>query len=182
MVFLSIFGVGLLLTLVTFIIGEIFDLGDLGDGADHLGAGPSPLSSRILFVFVTAFGGFGFIGQTADWPLWLSASAALVGAVAVAGGTFFLVVLPMARQQGSVRLSTQDLVNLEGEVTDDIPPGGFGRVALVPPGTGARITRSARSQHGDRLPPGTAVRVVHAGPGSLTVTPIQRDSDGTDRA
>ena len=63
--FLVIFGVGLALLAVTFILGEIFDFGDHGD----LGADPSPLSSRVIFVFATAFGGCGFIGTALDYAL-----------------------------------------------------------------------------------------------------------------
>lgn len=177
MIFLIIFAVGLALALVTFVVGELFDLGDFGgDGADghSLGAeGASPFSSRILFVFMTAFGGVGFIAQSLDWALPLAIAAAVVGGAAVAGGTFFLIVLPMSRQQGSQKLSLDDLMDLVGEVTDDIPAGGLGKVALVPPGTRTRVSRAARSQNGAHLPPGTVVRVVHVGPGSLTVTPAE---------
>jgi membrane protein implicated in regulation of membrane protease activity len=173
MVFLIIFGVGLFLTIITFIIGELFDLGDWG--SDHgvdVGDSPSPFSSRVLFVFMTAFGGFGFMGQVWDWPIGGSILAALAGGTFVAGGTFFLIVLPMARQQGSVHLKMEDLVNLTGEVTDDIPEGGVGRVSIVPPGTGARVARAARSQTGAHLPAGTTVRVLNVGPSSLTVAPV----------
>jgi len=173
-IFLIIFGVGLAMTALAFLIGELFDLGDFGDSGDSLGADtPSPLSSRIIFVFMTAFGGFGFIGQSAGWPLPLSILFAVGGGLAVAGGTFFLIVLPMARQQGSTSLKGEDLIDLVGEVIDDIPQGGVGRVAIVPPGTGARVSRPARAQNGAHIPPGTAVRVVHVGPGSITVTPAE---------
>jgi hypothetical protein len=176
MVFLIIFGAGLALTVVTFVIGELFDLGDFGGGdAGHeLGAeSASPLSSRIIFVVMTAFGGVGFIAQAAGWGVPLSVISGLAGGLAVAGGTFFLIVLPMSRQQGSPKLSLDDLVDLVGEVSDDIPAGGIGKVVLVPPGTGTRVSRAARAQNGGHIPPGTIVRVVHAGPGSLTVTPTE---------
>jgi membrane-bound ClpP family serine protease len=172
MIFLIIFGVGLSLTLLAFLIGEIFDLADIG-GSDSLGGDPSPFSSRVIFVFMTAFGGVGFIGQSAGWGIPLSALAGVVGGLAVAGGTFFLIILPMSRQQGSVKFSLEDLIDLEGEVVDDIPAGGTGRVAFLPPGTGTRVSRAARSQNGAHIPPGTVVRVVHVGPSSVTVTPAE---------
>jgi hypothetical protein len=175
MVFLIIFGAGLALTIVAFLIGELFDLGDFGGDAGHeIGADtPSPLSSRIIFVFMTAFGGVGFIAQAAGWGVPLAVITGLAGGLAVAGGTFFLIVLPMSRQQGSVSLKLDDLIDLVGEVSDDIPAGGLGKVVLVPPGTGTRVSRAARAQNGAHIPPGTIVRVVHAGPGSLTVTPTE---------
>jgi hypothetical protein len=173
-IFLIIFGVGLAMALLAFLIGELFDLGDFGDSGDSLGADtPSPLSSRIIFVFMTAFGGVGFIAQSAGWGVPLAVVAGVIGGLAVAGGTFFLIVLPMSRQQGSQKLELSDLMDLVGEVTDDIPAGGVGKVALVPPGTGTRVSRAARSQNGGHIPPGTVVKVVHVGPGSITVTPAE---------
>lgn len=175
MIFLIIFGVGLALALTTFVIGELFDLGDFGDhGSDPLGAdGASPFSSRILFIFMTAFGGVGYIAQSSGLDLPFAITLGVAGGAAVAAGTFFLIVLPMARQQGTQKLALDDFVDLVGEVTDDIPAGGLGKVALVPPGTGTRVSRAARSQNGAHIPPGTIVRVIHAGPGSLTVTPTE---------
>ncbi|MEZ4493415.1 MAG: hypothetical protein R3C29_08915 [Dehalococcoidia bacterium] len=172
MVFLIIFGVGLLLTVVTFVIGELFDLGDWGDSGAEIGDSPSPFSSRVLFVFLTAFGGIGFIGQTADWPVGGSILAALAGGLAVAGGTFFLIVLPMAKQQGSVHLSIDDLLNLEAQVTDEIPGSGVGKISVVPPGTGTRMARAARSRDGNLIRAGTAVRILSVGPNTVTVAPL----------
>lgn len=177
MIFLIIFSVGLLLTIVTFVVGELFDFGDWGDSGSEIGDSPSPFSSRVLFVFLTAFGGIGFIGQTADWPLGGSLIAALTGGVAVAGGTFFLIVLPMAKQQGSVHLSIDDLLNLEAQVTDEIPGSGVGRISVVPPATGTRMARAARSRDGSMIRAGTAVRIMAVGPNTVTVAPL--DSAGT---
>lgn len=181
MAFLVIFGVGLLLTVVTFVVGELFDLG--GDGAADSGSAlgdlsPSPFSSRILFVFLTAFGGFGFIAGSMGADVWFAALAAVVGGLIVAGGTFFLIVLPMARQQGSVHVYQADFVGLEGEVVAAVPSAGLGRVTLIAPASGARVIQPARSADGETIPVGAVVRVTHAAPGALTVTPVSVDSPG----
>lgn len=180
MAFLIIFGLGLLLTVVTFVIGELFDLGDVsadsGGEVGTEGATASPFSSRILFVFATAFGGFGFIGSTSGWPLWASVLLAVAGGVVVAGGTFFLIVLPMARQQGWVRVSEGDFVGAEGRITAEIPEGGTGRVTLVAAGSGARVAQAARSADGSRIPLGTVVQVLNTGQGMAVVTPVIPES------
>jgi membrane-bound ClpP family serine protease len=174
MTFLIIFFVGLLLTVLVFAVGELFDLGDAdadtGGEAGH--GGPSPLSSRILFVFLTAFGGFGFLGDAAGWSVWLSITVGLLGGVAVAGGTFFLVVLPMSRQQGSVHVSEDDYLDREGQVTSEIPEEGVGRVTLVAPTSGARVSTASRSASGERIGNGTSVRIISVGTGVVTVVPI----------
>jgi hypothetical protein len=43
------------------------------------------------------------------------------------------------------------------------------------------VSRAARSQNGSHIPPGTIVRVIHAGPGSLTVTPAEYLGQQTSR-
>lgn len=177
MLFLIIFGVGFFLTVITFAIGELFDLG--GDGAADAGgfdAHPSPFSSRILFVFITAFGGFGVIGQALGWPVWGSVTLAVAGGVGVAAGTFFLIVLPLSRQQGSTTVLETDFIESEGEVTAEIPAGGVGRVTVVSTASGARVARPARSVTGERVAFGTLVRVIHAGQGLMTVAPVQAEA------
>ena len=68
-VFLGIAGIGFLFLMSSFVFGEIFEHGDFGghDGDLHSDAGDahggvSIFSTRVLSVFVTAFGGFGAIG------------------------------------------------------------------------------------------------------------------------
>ena len=177
--FLVIFGVGLLLALVTFLIGELFDFGADGgaDSGGELGdSGPSPFSSRILFVFATAFGGFGFIGTAMDWPTWASLLLAMGGGMAVAVGTFFLIVMPMARQQGSTDVHDEDFEGLMGRVTSEIPENGLGRVTVIAPTSKARVALAARSADGRRIAFGTTVRVQNSGPGAATVVPAETNS------
>ena len=170
--FLIIFSAGLFLAFITFIVGELFDLGGDGgmDSGGPAGEGtPSPLSSRILFVFATAFGGFGFIGTVLEWPVWVSVGAAVVGGLLVAAGTFFLIVLPMARQQGTTTVRAGDFVNLTGQVTAEIPEGGLGRVTVIAPASQARVGMPARASSGGRISFGATVRVLAEGGGVLTV-------------
>ena len=68
-IFLAIAAVGFLFLMVSFVFGELFGHGDFGghdadlhgDAGDAHG-GVSIFSTRVLSVFVTAFGGFGAIG------------------------------------------------------------------------------------------------------------------------
>ncbi len=174
--FLIIFSLGLFLAFITFIVGELFDLGGDGgmDSGGPVGEGtPSPLSSRILFVFATAFGGFGFIGTVLEWPMWIAVLAAVVGGLVVAAGTFFLIVLPMAKQQGSTTVKASDFVNMHGQVTSEIPENGLGRVTVIAPTSQARVGMPARAESGGRIAFGSTVRVVAEGGGVLTVTTLE---------
>jgi hypothetical protein len=179
--FLTIFGVGLGLLIVTFIVGELFEIGgdlfhDLFDfgGEAHvdLGADASPFSSRILFVFATAFGGFGYIGAAMGWPIWAASALAVAGGLAVAAGTFFVIVLPMSRQQGSTDVHETDFEGLSGQVTSEIPAGGLGRVTVIAPTSKARVALAARSADGERIPFGATVRIEVPGPGPAIVVAV----------
>lgn len=175
--FLTIFGISLLLLIVTFVVGELFDFGGdlfgLGDGADvDLGADASPFSSRILFVFATAFGGFGYIGAAMGWPVWAASALGVAGGVATAAGTFFMIVLPMSRQQGSTDVREADFEGLNGQVTSEIPEGGLGRVTVIAPTSKARVALAARSADGERIPFGATVRIEVPGPGPAIVVPV----------
>jgi hypothetical protein len=174
--FLTIFGIGLVLLVVTFIIGEIFDFGGDGGGGELGGDSPSPFSSRILFVFATAFGGFGYIGAALDWPVWVAALLAIGGGLAVAAGTFFLIVLPMSRQQGSTDVHDTDFAGMDGQVTSEIPAGGLGRVTVIAPTSKARVALAARSADGERIPFGATVRIQVPGPGPAVVVPVNDPS------
>jgi hypothetical protein len=175
--FLTIFGVSLGLLIVTFVIGELFEFGsnlfDIGgDAGADFGDNPSPFSSRILFVFATAFGGFGYIGAAMGWPAWGASALAVLGGLGIAAGTFFMIVLPMSRQQGSTDVREADFEGLNGQVTSEIPAGGLGRVTVIAPTSKARVALAARSADGERIPFGATVRIEVPGPGPAIVVPV----------
>ncbi len=171
--FLTIFGLSLGMLIVTFVLGELFDFGG-DDASGDFGDNPSPFSSRILFVFATAFGGFGYIGGAMGWPIWAAAGLGIAGGLGVAAGTFFLIVLPMSRQQGSTDVHEADFEGLNGQVTSEIPEGGLGRVTVIAPASKARVALAARSADGERIPFGATVRIQTPGPGPAIVVPVSQ--------
>lgn len=182
--FLVIFAIGLVMLIVAFVVGELFDFGGgaAADTGGDLGDSPSPFSSRVLFVFATAFGGFGYVGAALDWPLWAAILFAIVGGVAVAGGTFFLIVAPMARQQGSTDVHFADFDGMNGQVTSEIPENGLGRVTVIAPTSKARVALAARSANGERIPYGATVRIENSGQGTATVSRVVSHSESTPGA
>ena len=60
-VFLAIAALGFVFLIVTLIFGEIFEFFDHDIDMDH---GPGFLSTRVIAVFITAFGAFGAIAMT----------------------------------------------------------------------------------------------------------------------
>ena len=86
-VFLGLAAIGFLVLIVSFVVGEVFDLGDWfgGHDADAGHGGPSFLSGRILSVFVTAFGGFGAIGVHSGFGVGVSTAMGLASGLVFGG-------------------------------------------------------------------------------------------------
>jgi len=125
-VFLAIAAVGFLFLLISLAFGEVFGHFE-HDGFDHDVGGPSFLSTRIISVFVTAFGGFGAIG--AHYGLSTIASSAVGFA---SGVVFASIIYGVARflygQQASSDLRISDLAGQVARVVVRIPAEGVGQV------------------------------------------------------
>jgi hypothetical protein len=124
-VFLAIAAVGFLFLVIALIFGEIFDFFD-HDGDVDLG-GPGIFSTRVIAVFVTAFGGFGAIATRSGMaPL----AASLVGLASgvVFGGAILVFARFLFAQQASSDVGTADLVGQSARVIIAIPPNGVGQI------------------------------------------------------
>jgi hypothetical protein len=154
-IFLAIAAVGFLFLIVTLVFGEVFDFFDVDHDFEH--GGPGFFSSRVIAVFITAFGCFGAIGTHYG----LSPMAA--SGVGVASGVFFAgIIFVFARflygQQASSDVKPADLVGQPCRVVIAIPPGGLGQVRCR---VGEELVdKIARSSDGDPVPENTPV-VIH---------------------
>jgi membrane protein implicated in regulation of membrane protease activity len=155
-VFLGIAGVGFLFLLVSLVFGEIFE--HLGDDLDHDldHGGPGIFSTRILSVFVTAFGGFGAVAT------YYGASPVSASAVGFASGVLFAsIIYGFARflwsQQAATELRSADLVGQVARVVVAIPKGGLGQVRCR---LGEELLdKIARSQDGEAIAENEIVRI-----------------------
>lgn len=162
-VFLGIAALGFFFLLFSFIAGELFGGGDaVGHDADFHGDvhgdvhGVSFLSTRVLSVFITAFGGFGAIGIHLGWGIELSTALGLAGGV-VFGGMIYLFVSFLYSQQASSDIHTGDLVGGTAQVSVTIPQGGMGQVRCTMGET--VVEKIARSQDGAGIPANTVVKI-----------------------
>jgi hypothetical protein len=161
-VFLGIAAIGFLVLIISFAFGELFDHADLFGGHDADlhgelgGGGVSFLSSRVISVFVTAFGGFGAIGIHLGYGVGASTGMGLAGGL-VFGGLIYLFATFLYSQQASTDILVSDLVGQTAEVIVAIPKGGVGQVrcALGP----NMIEKIARSKDGGEIPLNTLVRI-----------------------
>jgi membrane protein implicated in regulation of membrane protease activity len=155
-VFLAIAGVGFVFLLVSAVFGEVFDHFDGGLDHDLDHGGPGFFSTRIISVFVTAFGGFGAIATFYGLqPL------AASGVGFASGLVFASLIYSFARflygQQASSDVRSADLVGQVARVVVPIPAGGVGQVRCR---LGEELVdKIARSRDGDPVPENTPVRV-----------------------
>jgi len=161
-VFLGIASIGFLFLVVSFVSGELFEHGDLvGHEADFHGdvhgeAGVSIFSTRIVSVFITAFGGFGAIG------IHLGHSTEVSTAMGVGGGLVFATIIYLFAsflfsQQASSEVRVSDLTGSTAQVSVSIPKAGVGQVRCT---LGESVVEKiARSQDGEPIPVNTLVKI-----------------------
>jgi hypothetical protein len=179
-VFLAIFLLGALFSIVSFVLGEffhgmesllegIFNLGDFLDLGDS-GDGGHPGLFRSLVVFITGFGAGGWAATTQGLGGITSTLAGFVVGLVCGGVTLALLVF-VAKQQGSSVIAPGKMVGQTGTLTIGIPQGGAGQAVLSV--AGARLTTSVRSVNGEALAAHTRVRVVAVEGGVAIVEPVQ---------
>lgn len=126
-VFFAIAGVGFVFMLVSLLFGEVFDHFDGGLDHDLDHGGPGFFSSRVMGVFVTAFGGSGAIATHYGLSP-LPASAVGFASGLVFGGAVFAFARFLYGQQASSELRSSDLVGQSARVVVTIPAGGVGQI------------------------------------------------------
>jgi membrane-bound ClpP family serine protease len=161
---------GLLFTLISAVAGHVFHGGDghsLGSGGHaeagldgHGTPGLSFFSPVVLASFVTAFGGFGvlFSDIPATANVWASAPLSMAGACIVAFGVLTVFNAIFSKAQGSSEARVGSAIGQVASLLSPIPKDGMGEIAYVQGST--RYTAPARSEHGEPIAGGEAVRIT----------------------
>ena len=170
LIYFICFGVGLLFTLVSAVLGHVFgghggdaDLGTGGHaeaGFEHTGIpGVSLLSPTTIASFITAFGGFGMIFTQieATKSPWVSAPLGLVCGLAIAFLVFLMFNKLFSATESSSEGRVAMLIGVEATVITPIPESGVGEIAYVQAGT--RYTAPARSDSNAAVKSGQAVKI-----------------------
>ncbi len=128
------------------------DVGSVTDGAVHF----SPLSPTTIAMFITAFGGVGYILEEAmALPLLVHLGGATVSGFVVAGLTFAFFYKLFRSVQATSQPTMADVIGSEAEVIAAIPAGGSGEIAYTVRGT--RQNAAARTDGGVEIPYGRTV-------------------------
>ena len=124
-VFLAIAAIGFLFLIVSLVFGGIFDFFEHDFDVDH--GGPGILSSRVIAVFITAFGAFGAIA-TNNGLAPGAASGVGLGSGVVFGGLIYAFMRFLYGQQATSEVLASDLVGQSARVVISIPVNGVGQV------------------------------------------------------
>jgi membrane protein implicated in regulation of membrane protease activity len=154
--FLAIAVFGFIFVMASALLGDVFEHGDFDHDADGHSAGPSILSSRILSVFVTAFGCFGAIGIHLGWGVGASTALGFGGGVLFAG-LIYVFASFLYSQQASSTVRTADLVGNTAQVSVAIPHDGMGQVRCTLGDT--VVEKVARAANNEEIPVNTLVRI-----------------------
>ena len=153
--FLAIAVFGFVFLIGSSIFGDLFEHGDFDHDADGHVAGPSLLSSRILSVFVTAFGSFG-AGIHVGYGVGVSTAMGFGGGVLFAG-VIYVFASFLYSQQASSHVRTSDLVGSLAQVSVPIPQGGVGQVRCTLGDT--VVEKVARAVNNQEIPVNTLVKI-----------------------
>ena len=167
-IFLIIGGIGFLFLLVSFIIGDIFEAAGLHVGT-NLDASHDfgVFDSRVISIFLTAFGGFGAIGTAVGYGALGSSLFGLLGGVVLGAIVFYFGKL-LYSQQSSSSVSTADLIGRTAQVTVNIKPGGLGQISCRV--GDERVEKLARTIDGEEIKEGQLVRIESIGSDSVIVS------------
>ncbi len=156
-IFLAIGGLGFLFLLISLIVGDVFDmLGfqfDLTLDASHdFGL----FDSRVIAIFLTAFGGFGAIGAALGYGAAVSSVFGILGGVAF-GALVFYFGRFLYRQQASSSVTEEDLIGRTAQVVVGIPANQVGQIACR---IGEeRVEKIARTRDGAAIKAGETVYI-----------------------
>jgi membrane protein implicated in regulation of membrane protease activity len=171
-IYLAIALGGVLLLLISFVVGELFEFLDF-DFGDVDGDGPGTTS--VIAVGLTAFGAGGMLATNAGWGTGISVLTAATSAIALGALGAWLISYLYSGSAGTDS-SLDYLQGRVGEVTTTISANSPGEVLM----TTHHATRQtlARSATGQAIPSGTLVRVVNVIGNTLVVEPANLQDAG----
>jgi hypothetical protein len=168
-IFLILTAAGFIFLLASLLLGDLFDHLGLGvlsadTGTDSVGL----LDSRVISIFLTAFGAFGAIGMSAGIGVVFSSLFGLAGGIVLGGLAFYFGRL-LYHQQASSSISARELVGRLAEVTVTIQRGSVGQISCR---IGEeRVEKLARVRDDIVIKPGSVVLIEEVSDDAVIVSP-----------
>jgi membrane protein implicated in regulation of membrane protease activity len=189
-VYTIVFWVGVIYTVVTFLLGGLFGLVHLDGHIDthvdsHLdiqcdthidtaGVSPTftifPLKPITIVSFLTVFGGIGMMGTSNGLNAILLFVVALVSALITAFILYRFIVVPLYKAQNTSDVSRKMLIGMKAKVISPILEEGFGTIAYVV--NGKRYNAPAQHIGKKAVPQGEEVIIYEINNHIFYVQPI----------
>ena len=164
--FVIIGAIGFVFLIASLVLGDLFEMfgghADISADATDFGL----FDSRVIAVFITAFGGFGAIGVQTGFGAAVSSIIGLLGGV-----VFGFVVSSFGRflvgQQASTTVTDETLVGRMAQVTVAIKPGEIGQITCRV--GDERVEKIARAVGENEIKAGALVTVASIAGDSVIV-------------
>jgi membrane protein implicated in regulation of membrane protease activity len=155
-VFLIIAATGFVFLLLSFFLGDLLEHFHADIDLNTGGEGIALLDSRVISIFLTAFGGVGAICAKLGLGVTFSSVCGLLGGITLGGIVFYFGRL-LYRQQASSSVGAHQLIGRTAEVVVTIQPGSVGRISCR---IGEeRVEKLARTKNGSEIKIGSHVRI-----------------------
>lgn len=152
------FGVGVVYTLISFCLGQLFDFLDFNGEVD-LGSNISPLKPAVIAAFVTIFGGIGIILMKSSISFIISLSISFIAAAIIAFIIYKYIIVKLYRAQNTSAVEIQKLIGQRAKVTLAIPQGGYGKITYTV--NGNTYNSPAKSEDGCGISTGKDVKIIY---------------------
>jgi len=163
-IFYICFGVGVGFTVLSFVVGQLFDfmgldgITDLELDGDWFGFGISPLKPVVLAAFVIVFGGVGIILTNKEFPLYVTIGISLGCGVLVSALLYRFIIVPLHKAQNTSVVSQQSLIGYVAKVTLGMSQENMGRISYIVHGN--TYSAPAKSYQGESLEKGDEVIIT----------------------
>lgn len=167
-IFLAIGGFGFLFLLVSFIVGDLFEMiGFDFDTSLDAGHDFGVFDSRVISMFLTAFGGFGVIGTSLGYGAVGSSLFGLLGGF-IFGTIVFYFGKFLYSQQSTSSVAMEDLIGRSAQVVVGIKPNQLGQISCR---VGEeKVEKLARTIGEQEIKAGQTVRIDSIGSDSVMVS------------
>lgn len=140
-IYTIVFLVGVIYTVVTFLLGGLLDFAHFGGHIDtHIdghfdGMAPTfavlPMKPITIISFVTVFGGIGIMGTHYKLNAIVTFIMAILSAYVTAQLLYRVIVIPLYRAQNTSSITQEELVGTIAKVISPVFENGFGTISYV---------------------------------------------------
>ncbi|MBC2581300.1 hypothetical protein HGI79_13545 [Clostridium sp. DJ247] len=128
-VYTIIFWVGVIYTVITFLIGSLFDFVHFDSHIDTHTI--FPLKPITIVSFITVFGGIGIIGTSSRLNAIFTFIIAFATGIIVSFILYRLILIPLYKAQNTSAVSQDALIGMKAIVISPILEDGFGVIAYI---------------------------------------------------